>query len=712
MMNAMANLPQSLLVALRDGTLIPFVGAGVSVGAVRQLAPELRFPDWKGLIEALADRLVVEGDAAAATAVRDSLATDAMAAAELAWRSLGRKAFLEVMESLFDRRRPRGADLSLVSAIWQLRPPFVITTNYDRVLEWPFPVGEVRAIGNDEPSYINALTNPSERRRVWHLHGSIDRIDTIILTSQQYTSLYPSPNDRKRIDYENAARRFEDVLKTNTLLFIGFSLDEPLLRERLEQVRAVTAQAVPVKYLLLRAGDADAAKTLELRDKYGVQVLEFADFGAPLLEAVQAMRAAAWPDALRLSGPGLTPHMTSLVESLEEACVGVAMAPVDVARLYNAARPSGWPASLPAADPLTQFSEAITSLARAPIPSQGAATGIHPLLSFVDRLKDELVHPALARVQAWMEMAIDTIAIGPAEGALVRQELKRSRAAAQSLPVQILVRIATGGTPNAPWRVHAWAYRDKEPESLLGAEGIDLASGAEGELVASLVEAMEAREFDPTITSLSFLVPCALANAPVDQWQLPREIADDPPLGATHLVSVRSLDRLSLHRINRQRWKAAWTALVEQGASELRILTPGAPPPPNAVYGEWVDDATARGGALSSALAARSVRCVLLSQAPTTQDLAVLAAVFRTPVPIVLWARDPAIPFAELEHAVRTLVEAGTVADLPRRIREHRAHSLAAGASRVGRHLSLLWDDADYLPPDTEIAAKAGLPTT
>ncbi len=239
-----------------------------------------------------------------------------------------------------------------------------------------------------------------------------------------------------------------------------------------------------------------------------------------------------------------------------------------------------------------------------------------------------------------------------------------------------------------------------------------MAADGEGDLVVALVEEMEARDFDPEITSLSFLVPCSLANAPIDQWQLPREIADDPPLGATYLVTIRSLDRLGLHPLKQRRCKEAWTALVEQRTRSLRILAMSDPEPPDALVGTWVDGAEARDAMLSTTIVKRSVRCVLLSQAPTTADLTALSALLRAPVPIVIWPRDPSIPFAQLELAVRAVVEAGAVADLPRRMREHRAEALAAGASAVGRHLALLWDDADYLPPDTETAARAGLLTT
>ena len=97
--------PQSLLDAARNRTLVPFVGAGVSVGAVIGLPADQQFPDWEELILRLADRLQKEKGAGEAQPVRDAL-PDTMKAAQIAVDRLGRASFLNEMELAFDRSRP------------------------------------------------------------------------------------------------------------------------------------------------------------------------------------------------------------------------------------------------------------------------------------------------------------------------------------------------------------------------------------------------------------------------------------------------------------------------------------------------------------------------------------------------------------------------------------------------------------------------------
>ena len=75
--------PKSLIDAVRQKTLVPFIGAGMSVGAVHDLTPDKQFPDWNGLILRLAKRL--ENDQGAAVAAKVSAALpDTVAAAQLA----------------------------------------------------------------------------------------------------------------------------------------------------------------------------------------------------------------------------------------------------------------------------------------------------------------------------------------------------------------------------------------------------------------------------------------------------------------------------------------------------------------------------------------------------------------------------------------------------------------------------------------------------
>ena len=58
----MADLPASLITALQNGKVIPFVGAGVSL-AVKDAQGNALFPSWKQLLQNAAARLRAEGNA-------------------------------------------------------------------------------------------------------------------------------------------------------------------------------------------------------------------------------------------------------------------------------------------------------------------------------------------------------------------------------------------------------------------------------------------------------------------------------------------------------------------------------------------------------------------------------------------------------------------------------------------------------------------------
>ena len=231
-------------------------------------------------------------------------------------------------------------------------------------------------------------------RRIWHLHGSINRVDTLILTSDQYLKLYPD-GSAKRTDYQNAFNQFQQLLATRAFLFLGFSLAEPVLRRKLNDVLEMTARAAPLKYLLLRAGEADGAAQKAFLDNYNVQVIEFENFGAPMIEAIDAIGREAWADSLVVRGVGLTSEMETLVESLLQQLVGLVMPPQAVARIYNAVKPDAWFPLLTSGDGIALLREATVLLGGAVTPGRDA---LPPLLDFVDRLAAEATEPWLTRL--------------------------------------------------------------------------------------------------------------------------------------------------------------------------------------------------------------------------------------------------------------------------------------------------------------------------
>ncbi|MGQ0649602.1 MAG: VMAP-C domain-containing protein, partial [Gemmatimonadaceae bacterium] len=699
--------PKSLVDAVRDRTLVPFVGAGISVGAVYGLPPEKRFPDWDGLIRRLAERLKEEGKPVEGANVIAALPADAMAAAQLAADSLGRKPFVDEMQKAFEGlHAPPGADLSAAEAIWRLRAPFVITTNYDMVLGWS---REVTQVHNDDPSLLGMLDAPLPgKRQVWHLHGSITRPDTMILTSGQYEKLYPV--GEKRTEYQNAFNHFQHLLTTRSFLFLGFSLAEPVLRTKLEDVLALTAKAMPIKFLLLRAGQATDAQKAEFFEKFNVQVVEYADFGGPMVAAIDAVSREAWPVADPLEGFAVSTEMRPLVEALLECVKQLAPPPQVVARLYNAAKPGGWEHALKVGDGITLLHDAIRVLGTSVIP----ANGPWPLLGFTDRLKDEVTEPYVSKLGVWIDDVVERLGVDTAARARIRQQLVDARAESSARPTQVLVRIVAHPKTAGQWLVHAWSWSGDVPDALFGPEGRSFDDKKPEAVVMDLLEELEAREVDPDRTSISFLVARALACEAIDRWGLPPGVANDPPIGATYMVTVRSLERLEKPPLIRRRLRKAWDELKKRAAEVLAMLDPKAPPPPNdAVHAVWLDAPTALRKDLGMTLQQQRAVCAVLRDAPCATALDHLSAVLDTTTPAIMWYRDATASAAHVEMAIRTLLESVPISELPRRLREERQDAFDQdSATHPGVNLTLIWENADYLPPEYNPDAKAKLETS
>ena len=134
------SLPGSLIRSVAQERIVPFVGSGVSMAVKDGL-----FPSWPKLLRLLADKLDEEAKPNPAQIVRLFVEMgDLNQAADNAIRSLGKSHFCEAMKSIFGMAQPNGIDLSLPNAIWSLKPRVVVTTNYDRVLEWAKPSQAVR----------------------------------------------------------------------------------------------------------------------------------------------------------------------------------------------------------------------------------------------------------------------------------------------------------------------------------------------------------------------------------------------------------------------------------------------------------------------------------------------------------------------------------------------------------------------------------------
>ena len=705
----MAPIPADLQTALKERRVVPFVGAGLSLTLGQKI-----FPDWKGLLDRFAERLVAEAMAAEATELRRLIAaSELVAAAEYALRYLPKPRYFEELRNAFNKTRPAQVNLSAVEAVWRMQPNAVITTNFERVLEWPFdtaPAWPYQAPGikpeiahNDDPALLSRLESDEAEGDplIWHLHGSIRRPDSIVLSTTDFSLLYGADDGKGKPDpkNENALRVLTSVVARRPLLFVGFSLGDPFLLNQLRRLLALTAKNSPVSYLLVKKGEKDPT---ELLKEFQIQLVDFEDFGQPMLARLNELVAFANPSASRVDVSDVAQQLKPLVSDLESRIDGLVPEPETVAKLFNACKPDGFSAFPPSGDGAMLLRAAIARLASAPRQTSGR----YPLLVFVNALA-AASGTHRASLLAWIETALDSLARDAQDRQALRASLAlpgSQRAAAPYVLVRIL---PTAG--EKPWSVQAWLFcTQPQPVPLFDDERLYAPTESE-QLVSDLLNGMATHDVDESEAIVAFLLPRALMREEIHRWRPAMELGSEPALGSTLAVTVRPLERTKAERARRfvhQQWQALKSS---KGALEFADLSKeDSPAAPVAV---WITPEIRGGTGLVQRLRRWGVSHAVLAGLGSLEGSAPGAVLFdsvlQAGVPVIMWVRDAD---ALSEGDIRALVKANPLLDLPRRLRERRGLEEERSEVGFGSKVALLWDAADYLPPDQDPDNRAQSP--
>ncbi len=285
------DIPKNLKERLRDGKVIPFVGAGVSMDVLDSETDKRLFPGWRELLERSANRLEEENNGQHAAAVRALLnlpKPDYPEVARLAREGLGEAIWYRFLKEQFDypRERAKAESLKLAQAIWNLKSQLVITTNYDDVLHWALPPNtHPESWDIEAPAEMaDFLGSGAKRPTIWHLHGQIHNKSEIILTHDGYALLYPEANKKAlEVHYKAALQTLHSLLASYTFLFIGFSLDDAYFGMQLEGIKSIYQGANGPHYVLARKDELTRGASFG----DAVKVIPFEDFGESLIELVQ-----------------------------------------------------------------------------------------------------------------------------------------------------------------------------------------------------------------------------------------------------------------------------------------------------------------------------------------------------------------------------------------------------------------------------------------
>ena len=311
------TIPISLIQQLASGRIVPFVGSGVSLAVKRDL-----FPTWGRLLELLAERLHGDAKEDSAEIVRRFVRKGQLnKAADEAFDELGLARFREVMTRTFAIDRPSDVDLALPDALWGLCPKLVVTTNYDRVLQWSNSA--VRQVTNSQQGNLADLfaTSAPDKPFVWHLHGHIDDPNSLILAPQQYERLYHDAKDDKH-PFAAAWLQLRTLIGNYPLLFVGFGMQDEYVMDALGTVLGIFGGNLRSSFALLKVGD-DRARAFW--DKHKIQVIEYSDHGRPLVELLAeiALQKNAMTSEGHIEAAGPTVIPPAYVTWLTEQCADI-----------------------------------------------------------------------------------------------------------------------------------------------------------------------------------------------------------------------------------------------------------------------------------------------------------------------------------------------------------------------------------------------------
>jgi hypothetical protein len=356
------------------GNGVVFVGAGLSQAA--------GLPSWPGLLwqmlawsaehgVELPDRGELEGYINAG---------DLLLVAEEMRERLGNANFRRFMADVFGR--PGLTPTQTHKLLPEIPFSAALTSNYDKLLESAYTVvnqGEAPHVFThaEYPELSAALG--SDEFYVLKIHGTIDRIQTVILGRRDY----------REVMHANSPYRqhLMTLFSTKTILFLGFGLTDPDLLLLLEELQVIFKEYTRQHYALINAQAAPAIKQRRFEKDYSIQIIPYTPstpehpevrrFLTDLVTQVRQRQAAlgravrqsstpleelaaevrTWLQAIRYEVSDFQPRDDRTLEmlaSLDQGtikqrvrvrCIGGAITPADVATLdavLDRRTPQGW----------------------------------------------------------------------------------------------------------------------------------------------------------------------------------------------------------------------------------------------------------------------------------------------------------------------------------------------------------------------------------
>ena len=243
-------MPQTLIDAIKNDNLIPFVGAGVSMG-IKDNKDNPLFKSWTNSLLDAVEILKSENEDAKATRIELSLKITPIDYLEIAseiHKYLGSH-WNKYLTKTFDKesRTVKQDSLSIPKEILKINN-LIITTNYDNVLKWSSDNKDDLIELDKKALYgqVESLKRNPVKQTIWYLHGKISNPDDIVFTKESYEETYK--------ENSGAIEVLKYHLLTKSFIFCGFSLDDPYIKMQMEKLKEIFGTNLSKHYMIIQKG--------------------------------------------------------------------------------------------------------------------------------------------------------------------------------------------------------------------------------------------------------------------------------------------------------------------------------------------------------------------------------------------------------------------------------------------------------------------------
>ncbi|WP_269924482.1 SIR2 family protein [Enterococcus innesii] len=225
--------------------VIPFVGAGISKA--------LGFPLWKELFlyarDDIPEKYVAVFDKRYEDGEIDKLIECILEFNPLIQDEKDLKSRI-IKPQIVKKLTNEEIDNSILPNLLSLDAEYILTTNYDNTLE---QCNKLKGNGYEITNNIlnfEGFENLVNQKYIFHLHGDISQLDSMIVTTEDYERLYSKEKNR---------RILTGLISKYSMLFLGFSMSDSYFSKELKSI-SDSNSGYGTNYMVLIDGDTSTEK--------------------------------------------------------------------------------------------------------------------------------------------------------------------------------------------------------------------------------------------------------------------------------------------------------------------------------------------------------------------------------------------------------------------------------------------------------------------